>query len=94
MTEIDVYPTPTRLNLARAIDAGKVRWHAWTTPEARWREYELDAVGRKVTSEVRFLAQAGAAWVDFDAPIATDTYLVALTEAGKVWLAQSGGESS
>lgn len=83
----ELYPTHTRLNLARGIDAGQVRWITFKTPEARWRQDDLDREGRKVTAEVKFLAQAGAAIVDFDHPNDDGSYPVALTKAGKVWLA-------
>lgn len=81
-------PTPTRLQLARDIDAGEVNWYAWVDPEARWTSSDGSNT-RKVTADVRFLIDTGVAERGKPGPAGYCT--VALTADGKAWLAQHGG---
>lgn len=71
-----------RLALVRAIDAKQIRHYHWVTPHTR--NTATDAV---VTADVDELVASGAAYIPLAAP--GDYSIVALTEAGRVWLAES-----
>lgn len=79
----DLYPTPTRLKLADAIDRGEVKgYNHLAGPEFR---HVTGLTDRKVTADVDELLRAELA--RWDTPPPGDYAPVRLTDAGQAWQA-------
>lgn len=79
-------PTPTRIQLAKDIAAGKIRRYGWIKP---WTHRSYD--DRDVTAWVKRFVDATLA--EYGEPNDHDYSIVSLTPAGEEWLAQHGKDN-
>lgn len=87
----NLYPTPTRVELARSIAAGNVLEY-WAAGEIG--QIEEKAMGRwwKVTGKVELMRSAGLCETHPD-DVFMNARRTALTEAGEQWLAEHDREA-
>jgi hypothetical protein len=83
----DLNPTPSRIELAKAIQSGQVKDHGWARGLVIWRD---GLVERHVTGRVGQFRAAGLLEPPGERG-EKPPYVVRLNSAGEAWLAEHGG---